>query len=157
MRAGRTQGVPELDSEQLRRALGSLPSLSFSGVVRALGLLRGTGALPEDLPLSEALAYRDDVFLRIQRRTEGCCSGFAYKVMHDARFVKSNTIVYARGGMSALLKKQLTSLGLDERFAASLAEPRCLYPKAQGVQYARIALLFLWYKLHFPACFQKVM
>ena len=118
----------------------------------ALGLLRGTGALPEDLPLSEALAYRDDVFLRIQRRTEGCCSGFAYKVMHDAA-----RGVYARGGMSALLKKQLTSLGLDERFAASLAEPRCLYPKAQGVQYARIALLFLWYKLHFPACFQKVM
>ncbi|MFR5864329.1 MAG: hypothetical protein ACLUFV_03590 [Acutalibacteraceae bacterium] len=70
VRAGRTQGVPELDSEQLRRALGSLPSLSFSDVVRALGLLRGTGALPEDLPLSEALAYRDDVFLRIQRRTE---------------------------------------------------------------------------------------
>ena len=152
MRAGRTQGVPELDSEQLRRALGSLPSLSFSDVVRALGLLRGTGALPEDLPLSEALAYRDDVFLRIQRRTEGCCSGFAYKVMHDAA-----RGVYARGGMSALLKKQLSSLGLDERFAASLAEPRCLYPKAQGVQYARIALLFLWYELHFPACFQKVM
>lgn len=152
VRAGRTQGVPELDSEQLRRALGSLPSLSFSDVVQALGLLRGTGALPEDLPLSEALAYRDDVFLRIQRRTEGCCSGFAYKVMHDAA-----RGVYARGGMSALLKKQLSSLGLDERFAASLAEPRCLYPKAKGVQYARIALLFLWYKLHFPACFQKVM
>lgn len=107
---------------------------------------------PEELPLSDALAYRDDVFLRIQRRTEGCCSGFAYKVMHDAAHG-----VYARGGMSALLKKQLTSLGLDECFAASLAEPRCLYPKAQGVQYARIALLFLWYKLHFPACFQKVM
>ena len=92
------------------------------------------------------------MFLRIQRRTEGCCSGFAYKVMRDAA-----RGVYARGGMSALLKKQLSSLGLDERFAASLAEPRCLYPKAQGVQYARIALLFLWYKLHFPACFQKVM
>ena len=152
VRAGRTQGVPELDSEQLRRALGSLPLLSFSDVVQALGLLRGTGALPEELSLSEALAYRDDVFLRIQRRTEGCCSGFAYKVMHDAACG-----VYARGGMSALLKKQLSSLGLDERFAAFLAEPRCLYPKAQGVQYARIALLFLWYKLHFPACFQKVM
>ena len=41
VRAGRTQGVPELDSEQLRRALGSLPSLSFSDVVQALGLLRG--------------------------------------------------------------------------------------------------------------------
>lgn len=46
VRAGRTQGVPELDSEQLRRALGSLPLLSFSDVVQALGLLRGTGALP---------------------------------------------------------------------------------------------------------------
>ena len=41
VRAGRTQGVPELDSEQLRRALGSLPLLSFSDVVQALGLLRG--------------------------------------------------------------------------------------------------------------------
>jgi len=40
VRAGRTQGVPELDSEQLRRALGSLPLLSFSDVVQALGLLR---------------------------------------------------------------------------------------------------------------------
>ena len=58
VRAGRTQGVPELDSEQLRRALGSLPSLSFSDVVRALGLLRGTGALPEDLPLAYSAGRR---------------------------------------------------------------------------------------------------
>ena len=79
-------------------------------------------------------------------------SGFAYKVMHDV-----SRGVYARGGMSAELQKQLSALGFDERFTNSLAESRFMYPKAHGVLYARYALLLLYFRLHYPESFQKRM
>ena len=149
VRAGETQGVPELCSAQFRAILGTSPSPTFHDVIQALGLLHGAGDTHDGLPLADAVAYRDDIFTKIQSRMDGP-SGFAYKVMHDV-----SRGVYARGGMSA--EKQLSALGFDERFTNSLAESRFMYPKAHGVLYARYALLFLYFRLHYPESFQKRM
>lgn len=151
VRAGETQGVPELCSAQFRAILGTSPSPTFHDVIQALGLLHGGGDTHDGLPLADAVAYRDDIFTKIQSRMDGP-SGFAYKVMHDV-----SRGVYARGGMSAELQKQLSALGFDERFTNSLAESRFMYPKAHGVLYARYALLFLYFRLHYPESFQKRM
>ncbi len=151
VRAGETQGVPELCSAQFRAILGTSPSPTFHDVIQALGLLHGAGDTHDGLPLADAVAYRDDIFTKIQSRMDGP-SGFAYKVMHDV-----SRGVYARGGMSAELQKQLSALGFDERFTNSLAESRFMYPKAHGVLYARYALLFLYFRLHYPESFQKRM
>ena len=151
VRAGETQGVPELCSAKFRAILGTSPSPTFHDVIQALGLLHGGGDTHDGLPLADAVAYRDDIFTKIQSRMDGP-SGFAYKVMHDV-----SRGVYARGGMSAELQKQLSALGFDERFTNSLAESRFMYPKAHGVLYARYALLFLYFRLHYPESFQKRM
>ena len=97
VRAGETQGVPELCSAQFRAILGTSPSPTFHDVIQALGLLHGAGDTHDGLPLADAVAYRDDIFTKIQSRMDGP-SGFAYKVMHDV-----SRGVYARGGMSAEL------------------------------------------------------
>ena len=114
----------------LQRGLRLQPEIELASHNLLISLARiglGVAGVTEELSLSEALAYRDDVFLRIQRRTEGCCSGFAYKVMHDAACG-----VYARGGMSALLKSSFRRLGLTNALPRSLQSRAACTPKRRA-------------------------
>lgn len=104
--------------------------------------------------LSEAITYRDDVFLYIcsKMKEQGYLeTGLAYKVMDQTR--KGN---YYRIGMDGHIRKLLLDIGVSEQYIACLEETAYLFPKAQGIIQVKHALILLWHKIHYPNEFHHV-
>jgi len=104
--------------------------------------------------LSEAITYRDDVFLSIcaKMKEQGYLeSGLAYKVMDQTR--KGN---YYSIGMDEYIRKLLLDIGVSEQYIACLEETTYLFPKAQRIIQVKHALIFLWYKIYYPNEFYHV-
>ena len=94
------------------------------------GLAHGTGVwfdnaqilIQHGKPVSDVIAYRDDVFNYIQKRMERKHvdhTGFAYKIMED-----TSRGVYAKGGISDEMINQFSILGIEDRFAESIQKIR---------------------------------
>jgi DNA polymerase-3 subunit alpha (Gram-positive type) len=101
------------------------------------------------------VAYRDDVFNYIQKKITdkgSADTGFAYKVMEDTR-----RGIYCNNGMPDSVKNGLRSIGAEDWFIESIGKIAYLFPKAHGVTYTKMALTLMWYKIHYPKEFNKIM
>lgn len=156
-----TQGIPELGTEFIREMITETSPRSFHDLIQLLGLAHGTGTwtdntrllIRQGLPVAESIAYRDDIFRCIQNRlTEKGIfdTGLARKIMEDACHHR-----YAEAGLPAEIKQCFDTLGLEGWFADSLEEIHYAFPKAQGIQALKYALVLMWYKLHYPEEYQK--
>ncbi len=158
-----TSGITGFKSDFMKNILRSIKPQSYYELIQMLGLSHGTGNLldnekaiiPSGLSIYNLIAYRDDVFNFIQEKmiAKGFTdTGFAYKVMEDTR-----KGLYVKGGIPDDIRYNLKAVGVDEGFVNSIGSIRYLFPKAHGVTYVKLALTLMWYKIHYPKEFNKIM
>lgn len=162
-RHGNTDGIPEFRTDFYKDMAEEVSPRSFHDLIQITGLSHGTGVwldnakelINQGIPASKVIAYRDDVFNYIEKhmlRKGITNTGYAYKIMEDTR-----RGVYARGGVSDEMRKQLKDIGVEEWFADSIGKIRYLFPKAHGVTYVKLAATLMWYKIHYPKEFAEIM
>lgn len=163
LRKNDMRGVPEFQSAFVREMLKTVSPASFHDVLQISGLSHGTGVwtgnaetlIKNGMSADRVIAYRDDVFNYIQEKMEAkhlSYTGYAYQITEDAR-----RGLFVKNGVSDELKEQLANLGCEDWFAESLGKIGYLFPKAHGALYVKHSLILLWYKLHYPEVFHKVM
>ena len=162
-RLGNTDGIPEFRIDSYKDMAEDVSPESFYDLIQIAGLSHGTGVwfdnakdlINQGIPVSKVIAYRDDVFNHIEKHmlSKGMASnGYAYKIMEDTR-----RGVYARGGVSDEMRKQLKDIGIEDWFADSIGKIQYLFPKAHGVTYVKLAATLMWYKIHYPKEFNEIM
>ena len=160
---GNTDGIPEFRTNFYKDMVEEVSPESFYDLIQIAGLSHGTGVwignakelVNQGIPVSKVIAYRDDVFNHIEKHmlSKGMATtGYAYKIMEDTR-----RGVYARGGVSEKMKKQLKDIGIEDWFADSIGKIQYLFPKAHGVTYVKLAATLMWYKIHYPKEFNEIM
>ena len=162
-RRGNTDGIPEFGTAFLRNMIEEVSPRSFYDLIQIAGLSHGTGlwqgnaeeSIRQGVPARRVIAYRDDVFLHIEKHmmSRGMAnSGFAYRIMEDTR-----RGIYARNGVPDEIVQQLRGIGIEDRFIDSIGRIRYLFPKAHGVTYVKLAATLMWYRLHYPEEFGRIM
>ena len=157
---GNTEG---LRTNFYRDTIEELSPMSFYDLIQIAGLSHSPGVwfdnakalIKQGIPLCDVIAYRDDVFNHIAKHMlrKGMESlGYAYKIMYD-----TFRGVYARGGVSDEMKKHLGDIGIEDWFVDSIGKIQFLFPKAHGVTYVKLAATLMWYKIHYPKEFNKIM
>ena len=124
-----------------------IQGLSLWGADADTPILRG-------YPVGKAIAYRDDVFNRIQEKmlANGMAdTGFAYRVMEDTR-----RGLYAKNGVPDDVRADLKAIGMEDGFVEAIGRIRYLFPKAYGVACVRSAAIRAWYKLNYPEEFKGI-
>lgn len=158
-----TDGISEFDGRFIGNMIDFVKPSSVSDLMKIMGLSHGTGlyidnaeALIRDgMPLSQVLAYREDVFDYVQTRmnAKGLYStGIAFRVMEDTRLGR-----YRKNGIPENILRQLNELGAEKWFAESIAKVGYMFPKGIGAMYTRYTFILMWYKLHCPKEFAKIM
>lgn len=160
------QGIPEFRTDFFKDMVNEVHPESFHDIVQLSGLSHGTGVWTDNaqrliqngVPVGKVIAYRDDVFNYIQEKMaakEHPGNGYAYQIMYS-----TFRGAFAKGGVSAEMRQQLSDLGMENWFADSLEKIGYVFPKAHGVLYVKYALILMWYKMHYPkefaACMQSV-
>lgn len=159
---GNTNGIPEFRLDFFKDMLYEVKPDSFCDLIQICGLSHGTGVwadnakdlIGQGIPVCEVIAYRDDVFTKIQDNLmqKGQTNmGFAYKIMEDTR-----RGVYARGGVSDEMKQQFKYLGVEDWVVESIGKIKYLFPKAHGVLYVKLAATLMWYKIHYSKDFTEI-
>ena len=157
-----TDNIPEFKSEFTKDLLSKVKPICFRDLLQISGLAHGTGVwfdnadklIEQGIPASKVIAYRDDVFNYIKEHmlNSGYTdTGFAYKVMEDTR-----RGLYAKNGIPPETKAQLESIGMNNWFADSISRINYLFPKAHGVTYVKLAATLMWYKIHYPKEYSKI-
>ena len=160
---GNTDGIPEFRTDFYKDMAEEVSPTSFYDLIQIAGLSHGTGVwmnnakelVNRGIPVSKVIAYRDDVFNHIAKhmlRKGMANTGYAYKIMEDTR-----RGVYFRGGVSDEMKKQLKDIEVEDWFVDSIGKIQYLFPKAHGVIYVKLAATLMWYKIHYPEEFSKIM
>ena len=146
---GNTAGIPEFRSVFYQDMADEVSPATFHEFIQLPGLAHGTGVwfdndqilIQHGKPVSDVIAYRDDVFHYIQKKMERKHvdhTGFAYKIMED-----TSRGVYAKWGISDELINQFSILGVEDWFAESIQKIRYLFPRAHGVLYVKYALILM--------------
>ena len=162
-RLGNTDGIPEFRTDFYKDMAEEVSPKSFYDLIQISGLSHGTGVwignakelVNQGLPVSNVIAYRDDVFNHIEKhmlRKGIANTGYAYKIMEDTR-----RGVCFRGGVSDEMKKQLKDIEIEDWFVDSIGKIQYLFPKAHGVTYVKLAATLMWYKIHYPKEFNEIM
>ena len=162
-RLGNTDSIPEFRTNFYKDMAEEVSPNSFHDLIQIAGLSHGTGVwinnaeelVNQGIPVRNVIAYRDDVFNHIAQhmlRKGIANTGYAYKIMEDTR-----RGVYARGGVSEEMKKQLKDIGIEDWFIDSIEKIQYLFPKAHGVTYVKLAATLMWYKIHYPKEFAEIM
>lgn len=155
-----TQGIPEFGTDFVREMISETSPHCFHDLIQLLGLAHGTGIWTNDtrqlirqsLPVAKSIAYRDDIFHRIQSRLaeKGISgTGLACKIVEDICRQR-----YAETGLPAEIRQYFDTLGLESWFADSIEKIQYAFPKAQGIQALKYASIRMWYKLHYPEIFR---
>ena len=158
-----TDGITDFKSDFMKNMLRLISPASYCELIQISGFAHGTSVwlnngnklIENGHSIVNLVAYRDDVFNYIQKRITdkgSADTGFAYKVMEDTR-----RGIYCNNGMPDSVKNGLRSIGAEDWFIESICKIAYLFPKAHGVTYTRIALTLMWYKIHYPAEFNKIM
>lgn len=156
---GDTLGIPEFGTNNIKDMMEDASPQSFHDLIQLLGLAHGTGTwidnarllVRQGRPLSECIAYRDDVFHQVQNTLakKGILdTGLARRIMEDA-----NRFLSAQTGISAGISQNLQELGFESWFAEAVQKIQYFFPKAQGVQAVKDASVLMWYKLYDPEVF----
>ncbi len=160
---GNTDGITEFSSNFCKNIVEQVVPQSFYDLIQIAGLSHGTGVwfdnardlINQGVDVKNVIAYRDDVFNDIKEKmiAKGITdTGFAYKVMEDAR-----RGIYAKNGIPDEIKFTLKAIGLEDWFVDSIGKSHYLFPKAHGVTIVQLAATLMWYKIHYPKEFSEIM
>jgi len=161
--SGSTEGIVEFQTGFMKNMIKAVSPVSFRDLIQIMGLSHGTGVwthsgdllIEKGYCVGELIAYRDDVFNYIQKRMierGQTGTGFAYKIMEDTR-----RGIYAKNGVPKDTVSYLKSIGMDEWFVDSIGKIRYLFQKSHGVVYVKLAMVLMWYKIHYPKQFSEIM
>ena len=154
-----TGGIAEFDGAFIGKVLDDINPASFSDLYRIMGLTHGTGVyiengqdlLADGMSPDEVIAYREDVFLYVQKRMKAKDlddKGFACRVMEES--------CRSRSGISDEVKSYLGEIGCEEWFIESAGKCRYLFPMGDGAYFFRLVLILMWYKQNFPDVFHRI-
>lgn len=150
-------------AKEIRDALKTAEPRSYYDLLKYIGCMHGTNAWWDNAEsliknkicsIGDIPAHKDDVFMLVLRklREKGLFDcGIAYDV---ASKVRSGT--YAKLGMTTVDHATLESLGLDEWFISYIRKIQYASFKAKSLGHLRIALAFMWFKIHYPREFKNV-
>lgn len=144
-----TQGIPEFGTDFVMKMIKDTSPHSFHDLIQLLGLAHGTGTW-----VGMEIAYRDDIFhhLRNKLAERGIFdTGFACNIMENTCHG-----LYAKNGISAEIKQYFSAIGIENRFVDSIEKIQYIFPKAQGIHSVKLASLLMWYKLHYPESYKKI-
>ena len=136
---------------------------TWADLIAFAGLMHGTGTWLDNgedravagEPISSLVSFREDVYEAVREKlTERRIKddGLAREVMENARRGR-----YAKKGMDEGTKRLLLDLGLDEGFIRSISRVKYLFPKICAVRLIHREATLMWYRLHTPEAFEKVM
>lgn len=160
---GNTEGIPEFGTRFIRNVIGETKPKTFTDLFRIMGLTHGTGVyinnaadlIAGGMPLGDVIAYREDVFLYVQERMREkgfYDTGYAYRIMRAA-----NRGTVLKNGLPEELLTHLREIGCEPWFIESIAKVRFLFPMGDGAYFMKYSLILMWYKLHYPEAFAKIM
>lgn len=156
--------IPKLGLSSLSLLLGKFFIENLGDALQLFGIALCASALDEyeaavyinrQDNLTDAVPYRDDVFLYIcsKMKEHGYFeAGLAFRIMDQAR-----KGVYYRSGVDGYIRKILLDIGATDQYIACLEKTPYMFPKAQGIIQLRYTLILLWYRLHYSGEFQRVM
>ena len=151
-----TAGIPEFDNVFTANLSVVLKPADFSDLIKLLGFAHGTNLWKDNgetlfenyaFEIRSLPACRDDIYLDLL--SHGVDSRKAFRFAEAVRrglFAKDRVSEEERTDFAALIK----NAGLPDWYFEYCAQIRYLFPKAHAVEYARLAALAAWYKLHFP-------
>lgn len=160
---GNINEIPTFDLRSLPGLMARFPVKNFRDALQLYGIALNASVLSEAEAdsyidglgdLSEAISYRDDVYLYIcyKMKEHGCLeTGLAFQVMDRTR-----RGYYRRNGMDRHIRSLLLDIGVSEQYIACLEDAAHLFPKALGVVLLRYTLTLLWYRIHCPEEFRHV-
>ncbi len=162
-RRGNTDGIPEFRTSFYKDMVEEVSPESFHDLIQIAGLSHGTGVwfdnakelINQGIPVRNVIAYRDDVFNHIEKHMlhKGIANtGYAYKITEDTR-----RGIYARGGVSDEMRKQLKHIEIEDWFIDSIGKIQYLFPKAHGVTYVKLAATLMWYKINHSSAYNQIM
>ena len=157
------KGIRAFDNDVSKEMISKCKPRTFYGLAQILGFGMGTGTwfdvashlIEEEIPLSELIAFRDDVFVKVAdaMSSQGIYDGydFAYEVMNDAR-----RGFYSIKGMSKKTEESLKELPLPNWFFPSLFKFCYLIPKCTVFYRLKMAIAYMWFKKNYPEDFKKI-
>lgn len=147
-----TDGIPQYEPDNAKNTLRAVDPTCFSELLKVNGLLHGTGCWSEEIKHSlengelsknDLIAFREDIFNKIESKAQNV-EGIAYNVMQNACHGR-----YGRNQVDTVTLNTLKTLGLSEQFISLLPKINYLFPKAHSIPHVKIALIYMWYKVHY--------
>jgi len=154
-------GIPEFSSEFVFEALRTADCKTFGDLVKLCGLMHGTGVwngnaenlIKEGMAnIRDVLADRNDVYDALL--VYGLDEETAFKIAEDVRKGKVGRF---KSDKWEEVKPILSELHVPDWFIESCEKTRYMFPRAHSYAYIMSAWRMVWYKLHYPLQFYKVM
>lgn len=152
-----TLGIPDFSADFCKGLLDRLDRISFSNLTRVCSMAHSTGAwngnaehLLDQHSFRELIAFRDDVFLKMQEY--GIDQYSAYRIMTLVRKGKFDTERKTVKDLVAMIRQA----GVPEWYIDSMKKIHYLFPKAHALHYTKLAYIAAWFSVYHRDVFIKV-
>ncbi len=152
---GESYEIFELDNQKSCEIIKAADPHTFSGLVKAYSLAHGTGTWTDNAEtlikngvctVRDVAASREDILLYLT--SKGIEFEKAYRIMEITRRGNAET------RLTEELVAELKSHGVPDWYIESLKKIKYMFPKAHCVEYTRLMVILVWYKLHYPEEFK---
>ncbi len=152
---GESYEIFELDNQKSCEIIKAADPHTFSELVKAYSLAHGTGTWTDNAEtlikngvctVRNVAASREDILLYLTGK--GIEFEKAYRIMEITRCGKAET---------RLTEEAVTGLKshvVPDWYIESLKKIKYMFPKAHCVEYTRLMVILVWYKLHYPEEFK---
>lgn len=157
IRNGDTGGIEELDNPFVRQLIDNLKPSTFGDMVNLIGVSH----MPDVETATEAYqtgrVYREDVF-RLLREYFMFMADSDVSMTYAMEFVRyiQRGGIARNGRIPMPWRAYLEELEIPSWFTDLLFRVPYWFPKAIGVESARIAATLVWYKQQYPAVFERI-
>lgn len=154
-------GIPEFTSDVALKVLEKIKPQSFDDLVKYACLVHGTDTWyenaetlidEENLTIKEVIGSRDDVYDTLLKYDID--NETAYKI---ADYVRKGLVKRGRVKEWQEFRELMQQKGVPEWFVWSCERISYMFPRAHAYAYILSSFRLAWYKLHYPAEFNKVM
>lgn len=152
---GESYEILELDNQKSCEIIKAADPHTFSELVKAYSLGHGVGTWTDNAEtliksgvctVRDVAASREDILLYLTGK--GIEFEKAYRIMEITRRGKAET------RLTEELVADLRSHGVPDWYIESLKKIKYMFPKAHSVEYTRLMVILVWYKLHYPEEFK---
>jgi DNA polymerase-3 subunit alpha (Gram-positive type) len=156
------RSIPDFPYEFIQGPLCEFDAVSFSDLIKGIGMAHGSNVwndngeyLIKEHPLKELISDRDDVFLTLQKY--GIDRETAYRIMVETRKGKlpwKGKYKWKSPDIKEMMDV-LEQSDVPGWYVESMKKIHYLFPRANVVLYAKMAVAFAWFKVYYPEEYNK--